>query len=57
MFGCKGCNALRSENEHLRGLVDRLLAKMEIHRESDIQPEKSDPVDEEVVERITYGNP
>jgi hypothetical protein len=57
MFGCKGCNALRSENEHLRGLVDRLLAKLEVHCEPDIEPDKSEPIDEEGVERITYGNP
>lgn len=57
MFRCKGCDALRSENEHLRGLVDRLLAKLEVHREPDIQPDKPDTADEEEVERITYGNP
>ena len=28
MFECKGCQALRSENEHLRGLVNRLLDKL-----------------------------
>ena len=27
MFDCKGCKALKAENEYLRGLVDRLLDK------------------------------
>ena len=54
---CRGCHELRSENEHLRGLVDRLLAKIEVHRDMDIQPDKPDTMDEEGVERITYGNP
>jgi hypothetical protein len=57
MFGCKGCEALRSENEYLKGLVDRLLAKLEVHHNPEIRTDKTEPIDDEEVERIIYGNP
>ena len=28
MFGCKCCEALKSENEYLRGLVDRCMVQI-----------------------------
>ena len=58
MFKCKGCEALRSENEHLRSMVDRLLLQYGIPPE--LIKEKTEDAapavdDDGGDESITYG--
>lgn len=65
MFGpCRGCEALKMENERLHKLVDRLVEKVAPEIEQEKDPERSEPhtiiKDDEgniVEERMTFGGP